>query len=93
VNFEKNNIEDAIWKLTSFKSSHFGDIIFNGQVEDCSFENCSFSKVTFKDCKILNTFFKGRRLKGINFIDCAADRLTYEFLKSGKADLTGLTVL
>jgi hypothetical protein len=48
--------------------------------------------VTFKNATIVNTFFKGKKLKGIQFIDCQADRITYEFLKNGKADLTGLTL-
>jgi len=32
-------------------------------------------------------------LKRIRFIDCKADRITYEFLKQGKADLSGITLL
>lgn len=85
--------ENAIWKLSSFKLSYITDFVFNGLIEDCSFEDCSFSKVTFRTSKILNTFFKCKKLNGINFIDCEADRITYEFLKNGKADLTGLTLL
>ncbi|MEO7046611.1 MAG: pentapeptide repeat-containing protein [Ferruginibacter sp.] len=85
--------ENAIWKLSSFKLSLIRDFVFNGLIEDCSFDNCSFSKVTFKSARILNTFFKGKKFKGINFIDCEADRFTYEFLKNGKADLTGLMLL
>lgn len=93
TNFESNKVEDAIWKLTTFKLSHIYNSIFNGLIEDCSFDNCSFSKVVFENAKIINTFFKGGKLKGIKFIDCQADRLTYEFLKNGKADLTGLTLI
>ncbi len=87
------NVENAIWKLSTFELSHISDTVFNGLIEDCSFDNCSFSKVTFKNSKILNTFFKGKKLKGISFIECEADRMTYEFLKNGKANLTGLTLL
>jgi uncharacterized protein YjbI with pentapeptide repeats len=86
-------VENAIWKLSSFYFSHISDTVFNGTIEDCSFDNCSFSKVTFKNAKILNTFFKGKKLKGLRFIDCEADRMTYEFLKNGKADLTGITLI
>jgi uncharacterized protein YjbI with pentapeptide repeats len=87
------NIENAIWNLSSFQQSHISDITFNGLIDECSFENCSFSKVTFKNAKLLNTFFKGRKLKGIQFIDCQADRMTYEFLKNGQANLNGLSIL
>ena len=64
-------------------------------VEDCSFENCAFKKVTFQNATLINNFFKikNKSLKGIRFIDCKADRMTYEFLKNGKADLTGITLL
>lgn len=86
-------IENAVWNLSTFKLSHISNAVFNGTIEECSFENCSFTKVTFKNATLINTFFKGKRLKGIQFIDCQADRMTYEFLKNGKADLTGLTLL
>lgn len=86
-------IENAVWNLSSFKLSHISNAVFNGSIEECSFENCSFTKVTFKNATITNTFFKGKKLKGIQFIDCQADRMTYEFLKNGKADLSGLTLL
>jgi hypothetical protein len=33
------------------------------------------------------------RLKRIRFIDCKADKMTYAFLKNGKADMTGITLL
>jgi hypothetical protein len=42
---------------------------------------------------LVNSFFKCKSLKRIQFIDCQADRMTYEFLKNGKADLTGITLL
>jgi len=40
------------------------------------------------------TFFKNnRKLKRVQFVDCQADRITYEFLKQGQADLNGITLL
>lgn len=86
-------LENAVWNLSSFKLSQISDVVFNGTIEECSFENCTFSKVTFKNATLINTFFKGQKLKGIQFVDCHADRMTYEFLKNGKANLTGLTLL
>lgn len=91
--FEKNTILNAVWNRTSFVDTHVIDIVFDGTVEDCSFENCSFKRVTFQNATLLNTFFKNNSLKRIQFIDCQADRMTYEFLKSGKADLNGITLL
>lgn len=91
--FRDNKIEKAEWKLTSFKTTHLTDIVFDGTIEDCIFKYCSFSKVTFKNVTLKNTFFKCKTLKQLKFIDCQADRITYEFLKNGKANLTGITLL
>ncbi|MBW8326590.1 MAG: pentapeptide repeat-containing protein [Prolixibacteraceae bacterium] len=90
---EKNTSADAVWNRTSFIDTQIADIVFAGALEDCYFENCAFKRVTFRNATLTNTFFKNKSLKGIRFIDCQADRLTYEFLKNGKADLTGITLL
>jgi len=92
--FEENKISDATWNHTSFIDSQITDFVFTGKLEDCYFENCVFTRVTFQNATLINTFFKSSttRLKGIRFIDCKADRMTYEFLKSGKVDLTGVTL-
>lgn len=95
ITSELKNIttKNAIWNLTSFKISHFSNITFNGIIEDCIFERCTFSKIVFSGATLKNTFFKCRTLKNIIFEDCQADRMTYEFLKNGKANLTGLALL
>ena len=91
--FEKNIVTNVVWKNTSFNEIKITNMVFDSVVEDCSFEKCSFAKVTFENAKLINTFFKYNILKGIKFIDCQADQMTYELLKHGKADLTGLTLL
>lgn len=91
--FRKNTMTNAVLKGTTFNGSSISDIVFEGVLQDCSFENCSFSRVTFQNTKLMNTFFKSPNLKRIRFIDCQADRMTYEFLKNGKADLSGITLL
>lgn len=91
---EKNTIANAVWNRTSFNAMYIADIVFEGTLEDCYFENCGFTRVTFQKATLINTFFKNnKKLKRIRFIDCKADRMTYEFLKQGKADLTGITFL
>jgi uncharacterized protein YjbI with pentapeptide repeats len=89
----KNTAVNTLWNRTSFTDTYISDMTFEGKVEDCYFENCAFKRVTFRDATLTNTFFKCRHLKHIRFINCQADRMTYEFLKNGKADLTGLTLL
>ncbi|RAJ08642.1 uncharacterized protein YjbI with pentapeptide repeats [Chitinophaga skermanii] len=91
--FSKNIINHAILTNTSFHDTHFSGIIFYGLIEDCYFENCGFSKVIFQQATLRNTFFKCKSLKNIQFIDSQADRMTYEFLKNGKANVSGLTLL
>lgn len=92
-NFLKNIITNAVWNRTSFIGMAIDDIVFDGNLEDCYFENCTFYRVIFQNATLINTFFKNKSLKRIRFIDCQADRMTYEFLKNGKADLTGITLL
>jgi len=93
LNIGKNTITNAVWNRTSFINAQIADIVFTGTLEDCSFENCVFTRVTFRNSMLINTFFKCPSLKKIKFIDCQTDRMTYEFLKNGKADLNGITLL
>jgi uncharacterized protein YjbI with pentapeptide repeats len=91
--FQNNQIPNAVLKHSSFNDMYILDIVFDGKMEDCSFEKCTFKKVTFQNVTLIKTFFKNKSLKGIRFVDCHADKLTYAFLKNGKADLTGITLL
>lgn len=89
------NIEviKTIWNQTSFIKMYFENIVFEGNFDNCSFDNCRFKKVTFQNAVLTNTFYKGRKLKGVKFINCKADKMTYEFLKNAKADLKEVTLL
>jgi uncharacterized protein YjbI with pentapeptide repeats len=91
--FEKNIIDHVVWNRTTFIDTIIADTVFEVSLDDCSFENCAFKKVTFRNVILTNTFFKNKNLKGVTFIDCQVDKLTYAFLKNGKADLTGITIL
>ncbi len=91
--FVKNKIANTIWLQTSFLGTQIEDTVFDGTIDDCYFDNCSFKKVTFQNATLTNTFFKCKSLKKIKFIDCQTDRITYEFLKNGKADLKGISLL
>ena len=91
--FVTNNVADAIWNRTASIGSNFTGMTFSGSLNDCSFENCEFSRVTFENATLTNCFFKGNNLKRVRFIDCKSDKLTLAFLKSGKADTTGITVV
>lgn len=94
VNFEQNTVANAVWNFTSFKNSALSEIVFEGKIEDCHFENCSFHTVSFQNATLTNCFFKyNRKLNRVKFMNCTVDSLTYAFLKNGKADLNGISVL
>lgn len=94
VNFEGNILERAVWKFTSFKNTHLSDVLFEGTLEDCHFENCTFYKATFQNATILNSFFKyNGRFKKVHFINCKVDSITFAFLKSNQANMTGIEVI
>lgn len=93
-NFDKNTIIDAVFKHTSFKNVDISEITFNGTMEDCSFEICSFKKVKFQNATITNSFFKhNRKFNRVEFINCKVDKLTYAFLKSNGAKLEGVSII
>ncbi len=89
----KSTLTGANWNKTSFIGVKLANLIFEGPIADCSFEKCTFSKITFQQVKFTNTFFKYNNLKRVKFIDCQADRITYELLKNGKADLNGVSLI
>ncbi|MCW3466395.1 pentapeptide repeat-containing protein [Chitinophaga nivalis] len=90
-----SNLTNAVWHRTAFQEMQLADLVFDGAWADCSFEDCAFSNITFQNATLTNIFFKGksRSMKQLRFMNCQVDKLTYAFLKSGKADLTGITLL
>ena len=90
---EKCKINGSVWNRVSLIGSQLTDIVFENTLEDCSFDNCAFLRVTFSNATLRNTFFKCKSLKKIKFVNCLADRMTYEFLKNGKADLSGINLI
>lgn len=85
---------NAIWKGTSFVEMQLQDVVFDGTFDGCSFENCTFYNVKFQQATLTNTFFKNnKRFKRVQFIDCKVDKITYAFLKSNLADLSGISLL
>lgn len=69
------------------------NIVFEGILEICRFENCTFYSVKFQGATIKNTFFKNnKKIKRAQFVNCKVDKLTFAFLKNNFADLTGITL-
>ncbi|NGZ76639.1 helix-turn-helix domain-containing protein [Saccharibacillus alkalitolerans] len=82
----------VVWDRTRFSRSQLTGLVLEGAFGGCSFENCSFKDVVFQNATFTETFFKNKSLKKIRFIDCKADRLTYSFLKNGKADMSQIAL-
>ena len=90
----KNKMKNMILKELSFIETGFQEINFEGAITDCAFENCAFHKVKFQNATLTNTFFKNnRKFNRVKFINCNVDKLTYAFLKSNLADLSGITLV
>ena len=85
--------EGARWYKTTFKNTQLKGIVISGEVELCYFDNCEFSETEFREAHLINSCFKGKGLKKLRFTNCTADNITYAFLKSGKANLSGLTIV
>ncbi len=84
-------VKNAILNGTVFKDSTLEDVVFEGNIENCHFEQCSFKNVEFRDTTLLNTFFKNNsNLKKVRFTQCKVDSLTFAFLKNDKANTEGL---
>ncbi len=93
--FGKNTIANAKWNITSFIEMQIQDITFEGNLDGCFFENCTFyGVIQFQNATLINTFFKNnKKFKRVQFINCKVDKITYAFLKSNQANLTGITLL
>ena len=91
--FSKNTVKGVTWAGTRFIGCSLYEITFEGTLQDCYFESCSYKKVAFENATLTNTFFNTKNLKRITFKNCKVDRITYEFLKLGKADLSGISLL
>jgi uncharacterized protein YjbI with pentapeptide repeats len=92
--FVKNTIVNAKLNGTNFIEMGIQDIVFEGILEDCRFENCTFYGVKFQNATLLNTFFKNnKKFKRVQFNNCKVDKLTYAFLKNNLADLKGITLI
>jgi len=92
-NFKKVKLSETILMGTTFRLGQLTEMTFEGEITNCSFENCDFARVEFNGATIRNTFFKNSKLKRAKFIACKADRLSYAFMKSCKADLSDVEII
>ena len=91
--YNKVNFSGAVFIRTAFQYGQLTDIFFDGEIIDCAFENCDFARVEYNSAVIRNTFFKNCKLKRAKFINCKADKLSYAFMKTCKADLSDVKIV
>lgn len=93
--FGNNKIVDTLWSHSSSIGMQIEDVTFEGQLENCYFENCAFNWVKFENVTFRSTFFKNNVFKRnrVKFVNCHSDQLSYEFLKTGIADVSGISLL
>lgn len=96
--FQKGGIEKSLFENvniqhSTFREMYLGDLTIETNIADSVFENCSFHRIVFSKTHFQNTFFKGSNLKKVKFVDCTADRLSYEFLKSAGAKMEGIALM
>lgn len=92
-NFKKVNLTGAILYKTKFELGQLTEVTFTGELTECSFVNCDMARVVFDGAVLRDCFFKNTKLKRAKFINCKADKLTYAFMKSCKADLSDVTII
>jgi len=90
--FDQNDLTNAIFQGVQFDKSEIKKVVFPGNMTDCSFVFCNFKKVEFVNVVFKNLFIKGK-IKGATFTNCKADKLSYEFLKSANADVSGIALI
>ncbi|GAB3937768.1 pentapeptide repeat-containing protein [Mucilaginibacter myungsuensis] len=90
---QKITFEGSVLDRACFTDTHLADVLFSTTLKNCVFENSALSKVTFQNATLLNTFFKCKTLKSVRFINTSADRITYEFLKNARADVSGISLV
>ena len=91
--YNKVKFSKAILFETVFQYGQLTDLVFDGEIVDCVFENCDFTRVEYNSTVIRNTFFKNCKLKHTKFTACKADKLSYAFMKASKADLSDVEIV
>ena len=87
--FSKADLSEATFRHCTISKSKMEQAKLN----QTSFQGSTLDKiVTFQNTTLINTVVKGRNLKIITFVNCKADRLTYEFLRTNKANLNEVTI-
>jgi uncharacterized protein YjbI with pentapeptide repeats len=92
-NFDNNNLTKAVLNAVEFSKCKIKKNEFTGEITNCSFADCKFSKVVFCNAILKNVFIKCKNMKSVIFENCKADKLTVEFLRISKADISNITII
>jgi BTB/POZ domain-containing protein KCTD9 len=94
VDLKKSSFSGCILDNTEFKASDLGGICFDNQTFiGTIFNKSSLKGTTFKNAVFRNISIKHSDFSKAIFDGATMDKLTYAVLKSGKANLTNVTVI
>lgn len=91
-NFDDNNMTAATLSASEFNKNNMKRVLFNGVIKNCSFVFNNYSKVQFVNVTFTNVFFKGKMKRGVTFVNCKADNISYAFLKASGANMEGVSL-
>ena len=101
TNFKKSKLDRTDINGSNLDNADFsGCELKNGDFKNCSFcgiiltnatiNNTDFKKVIFKNVDLKNVIFECCKFKNCTFENCTADKKTYNFLLTCKADIKGI---
>jgi|GEM_PF-3855726 len=87
------NLDNANFTASELKNADFKNCSFCGTIfTNATLNNTDFKNSVFKNCDLKNTIFESCQFKNTTFENCTADKKTYNFLLTCKADIKGLKV-
>lgn len=93
-NFKGSTFKNCNYHRSFFKSSNLTGIDFDGQMfEETIFEMCTLKKASFRNTNLKKVQFRLSDVKKVDFSGAKMDKLTYNFLKAGKADLSDVMII
>jgi uncharacterized protein YjbI with pentapeptide repeats/DNA-binding XRE family transcriptional regulator len=82
------------WSHISFRKCSLDTMTLRGTFTDCVFDNCGSTRLVFEDATFIDCFVKnGKMMKKATFVNCYADQISYAFLQSAQADLSGIELV
>ncbi|MDR1795674.1 MAG: pentapeptide repeat-containing protein [Erysipelotrichaceae bacterium] len=94
VSLQNVNLSNCIFNKTAFIHVGFVNIVFEGELKDCRFEDIRRStRLKFENVTFLNCFFRYCNLRNVTFENCKADKISLAFLRNNGADTSDIEII